>query len=298
MIAAPRLLPLLAAARLVVPLSAFGQQGKLPWRPGDTPPAIVGLHLGAPRAMIDSVLGKPETVKTLSPGVQVLGYGTRGIALAYSEADSLAVAYLGSRGAGDIGGVRVGDSMASLVARWGDPTGVDGDISLYQVGAWAIIVRADSTHSRIELLGIARVAEEADADAPGPYDATADARQDIEGALRESQADHKLVLLDFGANWCLDCLVLDRLFRDSTVAGFLRANFRVVRVDVGRFDRNLDISKRYGSPIENGVPAVVVLSPSGEVVASTKDGSLERARAVTAQQMLSFLQGWVSASRR
>ncbi|MGD8241019.1 MAG: thioredoxin family protein, partial [Armatimonadota bacterium] len=92
--------------------------------------------------------------------------------------------------------------------------------------------------------------------AEGPYDPTADAHQDIEDALRQSQGDQKLVLLDFGANWCVDCLVLDELFQDSKVAEFLQANFRVVHIDVGEFDRNLDISDTYGNPIANGVPAV------------------------------------------
>ncbi|MGD2136579.1 MAG: hypothetical protein PVF27_10480, partial [Gemmatimonadales bacterium] len=61
---------------------------------------------------------------------------------------------------------------------------------------------------------------------------------------------------------------------------------------------NLDISDTYGTPIANGVPAVVVLTPSGEVVASTADGSLESARTATPQKILQFLQSWVSAAHR
>ncbi len=289
---------LLAIAPLITPHAAFGQQGHLPWRPGDAPPTVAGLQLGLSRATIDSVLGRPETVRKLSPGVQLLGYRSRGIAVLYSDVDNVSVIYMASRGAGDIGGIRVGDARDSVVARWGDPTGIQDNTGVYQVGFWVIVVQFDSTHSRVQLLGLGRVAEEVSAEGSGPYDSTANARQDIQRALRDSQADQKLVLLDFGANWCLDCLVLDRLYRDSTVAGFLSAHFRVVHIDVGRFDRNLDVSKTYGSPIEGGVPAVVVLSPAGNVVGSTKDGSLERARSLTAQQMLQFLQSWVAAARR
>jgi protein disulfide-isomerase len=229
--------------------------------------------------------------------VQILYYGARGVTLVYSDADSLAEMYLVAPQAGDIGGVRVGDAGTSVVARWGRPTEVEENVSLYQVGRWAVIVRLDSARSRVVVLGVGRVAGSESA-AEGPYDAAADAHEAIAAALRESRDDHKLVLLDFGANWCLDCLVLDRLFRDSTVAGYLGAHFRVVHVDVGRFDRNLDVSGAYGSPIEGGVPAVVVLSPGGDVVASTKDGALESARSATPAQILRFLQSWVARAPR
>src|SRR2546426_8240097 len=90
------------------------------------------------------------------------------------------------------------------------------------------------------------------APAQGPYDKGADAHTDIQTALTEARADGKLVLLDFGANWCLDCIVLSHLFEDKTVHPFLDDNFHVVSIDVGNWDRNLDVSKQYGSPIDNG----------------------------------------------
>lgn len=293
---APYLLLLLTSAQLVAPHRAFGQHGKLPWQPGDAPPAVAGLHLGAARATIDSLLGKPESVQTVNPGQQLLGYRTRGIALLCSDRDSLLVAYIASPEAGDIGGVRVGDSRDSVVARWGEPTGAQENLDVYQVGRWVIVVQFDPARGHVQLLGVGPAAEEETEE--GPFDATADAHADIEHALNESRADRKLVLLDFGANWCLDCQVLEKLMEDSAVAAFLSTNFRVVHVDVGEFDRNLDISKAYGSPIDKGVPAVVVLSPSGDTVASTKDGSLESARSVTAQEILAYLQSWVEKARR
>jgi len=36
---------------------------------------------------------------------------------------------------------------------------------------------------------------------------------------------------------------------------FLDDHFHVVNVDVGNWDRNLDVSQRYGSPIDGGIPA-------------------------------------------
>ncbi len=133
-----------------------------------------------------------------------------------------------------------------------------------------------------------------EAPAQGPYDKAADAHKDIEAALRQARADDRLVLLDFGANWCLDCIVLSRLFEDKAVRSFLQDNFHVVQVDVGNWDRNLDVSRKYGSPIDNGIPAVVILAGSGDVIASTRNGALADARTATAREVLGYLQGWVA----
>src|SRR5437764_3432599 len=124
------------------------------------------------------------------------------------------------------------------------------------------------------------------APAQGPYDKAADAHKDIEAALRQARADDGLVLLDFGANWCLDCIILSRLFEDKTVRPFLDDNFHVVPIDVGNWNRNLDLSRQYGRPIENGIPALVILTASGDVIASTKNGALADARTATARQVL------------
>jgi hypothetical protein len=67
-----------------------------------------------------------------------------------------------------------------------------------------------------------------------------------------------------------------------------------VSIDVGNWDRNLDVSQRYGGPIENGIPAIVILAGSGDVIASTKNGVLAEARTATAREVLAYLKTWVS----
>lgn len=137
-------------------------------------------------------------------------------------------------------------------------------------------------------------ATEAPVNLDAPYDENANPQQDITNALAKSEEDGKLILLDFGANWCPDCIVLTTLFEDPAVKPFLEENFRMVRIDVGYWDKNLDISEQYGSPIASGIPAVVVLAPNGEIVASTKDGALANARTATAQEILAYLEQWLA----
>jgi thioredoxin len=110
------------------------------------------------------------------------------------------------------------------------------------------------------------------------YDETADAKAAIRGALTDAQKAHVPVLVVFGANWCGDCKVLDMAFKSGASAPLIARNYRVVKVDVGRFDRNLDIARSYGVPLKKGIPAVAVLSPQGEVIYATRAGELADAQ--------------------
>ncbi len=114
--------------------------------------------------------------------------------------------------------------------------------------------------------------------ASGPYDEAADAKAQIRSALLEANRANVPVLVVFGANWCGDCKVLDIAFKEGAAAPLIARNFRVVKVDVGRFNRNVDIAMSYGVPLKNGVPAVAVLSPEGRVIYATKAGELADAR--------------------
>jgi len=110
------------------------------------------------------------------------------------------------------------------------------------------------------------------------YDETADAKAEIQSALAQAQRAKVPVLVVFGANWCGDCKVLDMAFKTGASAPLVRRNFKVVKVNVGKFDRNVDIAESYGLPLKNGIPAVVMLSSAGKVMYATRAGELADAR--------------------
>lgn len=91
-----------------------------------------------------------------------------------------------------------------------------------------------------------------------PYDEKADAKVDLSQALSQAQSDNKQVLLVFGANWCPDCRELDKAMHGKSAA-LINDKFILVKVNVGNFDKNLDVAQSYGNPIKKGIPAAVVL---------------------------------------
>jgi len=124
--------------------------------------------------------------------------------------------------------------------------------------------------------------------APGPYDEAADAKAQVQATLVEARQAGLPVLVVFGANWCGDCKVLDMAFKEGASAPLIAKSFKVVKVDVGRFDRNTDVAELYGVPLKSGIPAVAVLSSQGKVVYATKAGELADARKMGDKGILEF----------
>jgi thioredoxin 1 len=113
---------------------------------------------------------------------------------------------------------------------------------------------------------------------PTPYDEKADARLEIKQALAQATAANEPVIIVFGANWCPDCQALAKAMKSGASAQLLEQNFKIVKVSVGRFDKNVDIAESYGVPLKKGIPAVVIVSPKNEVLYVTHDGEVADAR--------------------
>jgi thioredoxin 1 len=111
-----------------------------------------------------------------------------------------------------------------------------------------------------------------------PYNETADAKLEIKQAVAKAGTDQKSVIVVFGANWCGDCKMLDAAMKTGSSAPLLAHDFQIVKVNVGRFDKNVDLAKSYGVPLDKGIPAVVILSPVGKVLYVTKEGEVADAR--------------------
>jgi thiol:disulfide interchange protein len=124
------------------------------------------------------------------------------------------------------------------------------------------------------------------------YPAPEQARVDLAAALKTATVTHKHILLDFGGNWCPDCQALDLYFHDAANAPILEANFVLVHVNIGKLDANLDLAKQYGILLEKGVPALAVLSESGKLLYSQKNGEFEAMRRMQSSAVTEFLVKW------
>lgn len=130
---------------------------------------------------------------------------------------------------------------------------------------------------------------------PNLYRSDVNAQQEITETLDAAGKEHKRVLLVFGANWCGDCHALDYAFHQPRIEPLLNDNFKVIHVDVGKYDRNLDLAQKYHVDLEKGIPSLAVLTPQGGLLYSTAE--FEKARMMTEEDVIAFLNQWKPPAR-
>jgi thiol:disulfide interchange protein len=126
------------------------------------------------------------------------------------------------------------------------------------------------------------------------YPDVASADSDIVAGLKDAAKTNRRVLVDFGGNWCPDCIVLDHHFHAAENAALLKNHYVLVHVNVGDkgITDNFAIAERYGIPLKKGVPALAVLEPDGRVVFAQKQGEFEAMRKLDPASVGTFLMKW------
>lgn len=154
--------PVAAQGRAVArPAAAPARAAGLPWKKGDKPPVLAGFRLGDKMPAVRARLGTPVRVDTLGRGPKAALSLTNAASgtTAVVDADlGLAILYLTRREAGALDEVRVGDAKAAVLARWGQPTTVNGASALWVVGGWVVVVELGNGDT-VKKLALGRVAD-------------------------------------------------------------------------------------------------------------------------------------------
>ena len=130
---------------------------------------------------------------------------------------------------------------------------------------------------------------------PYPYDEAANADAQVARAKARAKAHGKLLLVDLGGNWCGDCRILSATMDRPELKAFVDRHYEVVLVDIGRYDKNLQIPGRYGitDHLAGGVPALLVIDPrTNKLLDGGHISALEDARNMTPQALADWLAHW------
>jgi thiol-disulfide isomerase/thioredoxin len=129
---------------------------------------------------------------------------------------------------------------------------------------------------------------------PLPYNEQADAKAVVAAAKARAKAGHKLLIVDLGGNWCLDCRILAGTMEVPALKTWLDRHYEIVTVDVGRFDKNLDIPAHYGITDRlKGVPSLLVVDPkTDKLLNAGRTAALADARSMNPQGLADWLAGW------
>ena len=123
---------------------------------------------------------------------------------------------------------------------------------------------------------------------PHPYDETADARAEVQAAFDRAHLNGHKVLLDFGGNWCPDCRMLAGVLDSPQVKQWTADHFEIVSIDVGRFNKNMDIAARWNVSVK-AAPTVLVIAPNGSLLNRDDPYGLADARSLSSQAVVDLL---------
>jgi thiol:disulfide interchange protein len=124
------------------------------------------------------------------------------------------------------------------------------------------------------------------------YPAPSRARGDLRAAIAQAGREHKHILVDFGADWCGDCLVLESSFRSPDNAPLLETGYVLVHVNIGELDRNVELAEQYGIALKEGVPALAVLDSEGALLHSLRNGEEQAMNRTDPHSVNEFLTRW------
>jgi thiol-disulfide isomerase/thioredoxin len=129
---------------------------------------------------------------------------------------------------------------------------------------------------------------------PLPYDEAANANAVVNAARQRARATGKRLLIDLGGNWCLDCRILAGTVELPELKRWVAQHYELVAVDIGRFDKNLQIPARYGFRDRlKGVPALLVVDPRSDRLLNGADTTaLADARSMNPQGLADYLAKW------
>lgn len=108
-------------------------------------------------------------------------------------------------------------------------------------------------------------------------DSRPSASQILKSAESQARAEHKNILLEFGASWCINCKLYDRMLQDPSMHGILNPRFVFAYMDTGEHPGDTRHTNTPGGiAFENSVggknagwPFLVILRPDGKPIVNS-----------------------------
>lgn len=122
------------------------------------------------------------------------------------------------------------------------------------------------------------------------YDENANADAVVQAAFDRARKSKKRVIIDLGGNWCGDCIVLANFLKLPEMHRFMEKYYEEAQVDVGRFNKNLQVQARFGYKERlKGVPTLLIATPDGKLVNDGDVFAFTDARHMTPQALADYL---------
>ena len=129
---------------------------------------------------------------------------------------------------------------------------------------------------------------------PLPYDEKVVDSLQLDEFIDLSISRGKQPVAIFGGNWCPDCRILEGTLAMPTIKKFLQQHYQVMHIDIGRYDRNMDLMDHLNIESKKGVPRVVILDLEKNIMNSSTSSEWTTARDRKQQEIYNYFQKFVS----
>ena len=129
---------------------------------------------------------------------------------------------------------------------------------------------------------------------PLPYDEKVVDSLQLDEFIDLSISKGKQPVVIFGGNWCPDCRILEGTLAMPTIKKFLQQHYQVMHIDIGRYDRNMDLMDHLKIESKKGVPRVVILDLEKNIMNSSTSSEWTTARDRKQQEIYNYFQRFLS----
>lgn len=143
------------------------------------------------------------------------------------------------------------------------------------------------------LLAMGRFSAAFGQDKPTLYHPEANAKEDIQVALKEARQNGKQVFIQLGGNWCSWCIAFHKFVEaDSALSQALHTQYITYHLNYSPENKNTDLLKRFGFPQRFGFPCFIILNQKGDVIHIQNSAYLEKGKGYDRDKVLQFFNNW------
>ena len=129
---------------------------------------------------------------------------------------------------------------------------------------------------------------------PLPYDEKEIESLKLDRFIDLSIDKGKQPVIIFGGNWCPDCRILEGTLAMPTIKKFIDQHYQIMHIDIGRYDRNMELMNHVNIEAKKGVPRVVILDFEKNIVNSSTSSEWTTARDRKQQEIYNYFQKFVT----
>ncbi|HEY8938554.1 MAG TPA: thioredoxin family protein [Cellvibrio sp.] len=123
------------------------------------------------------------------------------------------------------------------------------------------------------------------------YDPKRDSAADFEAAKKDAKASGKLILVEFGGDWCVWCHRIEKFITSNPeINSGIDDVFIFLKVNVSDDNKNDQFVSQF--PEIKGYPFFAITDSNGKVIGTQNTGHLEKGKGYSSEKFKEFIATW------